>query len=64
LILCKTIVIAILNPFQYILTRRLIRGKYSIWIVILQEFEIESIWAKAKKLLLFVELISELPRER
>ena len=40
----------------------MIGGKYSIWIVILQEFEIEFVSEKAKKSLVFVELISELPR--
>jgi len=44
------------------LTRRIIGGKYSRWIVILQEFEIEFVLAKAKKSLVFAELISELPR--
>ena len=58
----KTVVVAVLNPFQYILTWKLIGGKYSKWIVILQEFELEFISAKAKKSLVFVELISELLR--
>ena len=59
----KTTVVAVLNPFQYILTRQLLGGKYSKWIVILQEFELEFISAKAKKSLVFAELISELPRD-
>jgi len=63
LIVRKTTVVAILNPFQYILTRRLVGGMYSKWIVILQEFELEFISAKAKKSLVFAELISELPRD-
>ena len=62
LIVRKTIVVAALNPFRYILTRQLIGGKYSKWIVILQEFELEFVSAKAKKSLVFAELISELPR--
>ena len=62
LIVWKTVVVAVLNPFQYILTRQLIGLKYSKWIVILQEFELEFISAKAKKSLVFAELISELPR--
>ena len=45
------------NPFQFILTRRLIEGKYNKWIVILQEFDLEFISAKSKKSLIFVELI-------
>lgn len=63
LIVRKTTIIAILNLFQYILTRRLEGGKYSKWIVILQEFELEFISAKANKSLVFAELISELPRD-
>ena len=31
----KTIVIVVMNPFQYMLTRRVIGGKISRWIVIL-----------------------------
>ena len=45
------------------MTWKLIGGKYSKWIVILQEFELEFISAKAKKSLVFAELISELPRD-
>ena len=33
--LCKTYVVACLNPFQYILSRRMIGGKFDNWIVIL-----------------------------
>jgi hypothetical protein len=33
--LCKTVVVANVNPFQYVLTRRIIGGKYNKWIVIL-----------------------------
>lgn len=62
LILRKTTVIAVINPFQYILTRCLIGDKYSRWITILQEFKIKFFLAKAKKSLVCAELISELPR--
>lgn len=51
-----------MNPFQYILSHHLINGKLSKWIVILQEFDMEFTLAKSKKYLVFVELISELPR--
>jgi hypothetical protein len=37
------------------------RGKYSKWIVILQEFDLEFECAKSKKSLVFVELICEFP---
>ena len=41
----------------------MIRGKFSKWIVILQEFDIEFMSEKAKKYLVFAKLLSELPRE-
>ena len=59
----KTIVIAIVNPFQYMLTRWVIGGKISRWIVILQEFYLDFVSAKSKKSLVFAELISGLPVE-
>jgi hypothetical protein len=51
-----------INPFQYVLTRRIIGGKYNKWIVILQEFDLDFASAKSKKSLVFVELISDFPR--
>jgi hypothetical protein len=45
----KTIVIVVVNPFQYMLTRRVIGGKISRWIVILQEFDLDFVSAKSKK---------------
>ena len=59
----KTTVIAVMNPFQYMLTRRVIGRKISRWIVILQEFDLDFISAKSKKSLVFAELISEHPIE-
>jgi hypothetical protein len=41
ILLCKTTVIVDANPFQYILTRHIIGGKYNKWIVILQEFDLD-----------------------
>ena len=52
----KTYVVTCLNPFQYILSRHMIGGKFSKWIVILQEFDLEFRSAKAKKSLFFTEL--------
>jgi hypothetical protein len=46
---CKTTVISIMNPFQYMLTRQVIGGKISIWIVVLQEFDLDFISTKSKK---------------
>ena len=52
----KTYVVACLNPFQYIMSRCMIGGKFSKWIVILQEFGWEFMSAKAKKSLVFTKL--------
>jgi hypothetical protein len=51
------------NPFQYVLTRCIIGGKYNKWIVILQEFDLDFVSAKSKKSLVFVELMSDFPRQ-
>jgi hypothetical protein len=51
--------VADVNPFQYILTRRIIGGKYNKRIVILQEFDLDFTSAKSRKLLVFTELISD-----
>jgi hypothetical protein len=59
----KTTIIAVMNPFHYMLTRQVIGGKISRWIVILQEFDLDFVLAKSKKSLVFAELISELPVE-
>ena len=50
------------NPFQYVLTRRIIGGKYNKWIVILQEFDLDFASTKSKKSLVFAELIFKFPR--
>jgi hypothetical protein len=57
----KTTVISHCNPMQHILTRQLLGGKYSKWIVILQEFDLEFDRAKSKKSLVFDELICDFP---
>jgi hypothetical protein len=57
----KTTVISNCNPMQHILTRQLLGGKYSKWIVILKEFDLEFEHAKSKKSLVFAELICDLP---
>jgi hypothetical protein len=59
----KTTIIAVMNPFQYILTRRVIGRKISRWMFILQEFDLDFVSAKSKKSLVFAELILELPVE-
>ena len=45
----------------YILTRQVLGGKYSRWIVILQEFDLEFSKATSKKSLVFTELTCDLP---
>jgi hypothetical protein len=57
----KTIVISNCNTMQHILTHQLIGGKYSKWIIILQEFDLEFKHAKSKKFLLFAKLICDFP---
>jgi hypothetical protein len=61
ILLRKTTVISDCNPMQHILTCQLLGGKYSKWIVILQEFDLEFERAKSKKYLVFSELICDLP---
>ena len=41
----------------------MIGGKYNKWIVILQEFDLEFVSTKLKKLLVFAEVISNFPSE-
>jgi hypothetical protein len=55
-------VVVDVNPFQYVLTKNIIGGKYNKWIVILQEFDLDFILTKSKKSLVFVELISDFTR--
>ena len=62
ILLRKTTVISDCNPMIYILTRQLLGGKYSKWIVILQEFDLEFEKSKSKKSLVFAELICDFPR--
>ena len=47
----------------YILSRQLLGGKYSKWIVILQEFDLEFTTAKSTKSLVFADLICSLPTD-
>jgi hypothetical protein len=61
ILLRKTTIISNCNSMQVILMHQLLWGKYSKWIVILQEFNLEFECAKSKKYLVFVELICDLP---
>eukprot|EP00253_Pinus_taeda_P030841 PITA_30841 len=57
ILLRKTKIISDCNPMVYILTKQLLGGKYSKWIVILQEFDLEFEKSKSKKSLVFAELM-------
>lgn len=57
-----TTVISDANPMKYILLRQVLGGRYSKWIVILSEFELVFSTPKAKKSLVFTELMAGLPR--
>jgi hypothetical protein len=61
ILLCKTTMVFNVNPFQYVLTRHIIGGKYNKWIVILQEFNLNFTYVKSKKSLVFTELIFDFP---
>jgi hypothetical protein len=61
ILLHKTIIISDCNPMQHILTRKVLGGEYSKWIVILQEFDLEFEKYKSKKYLVFTEMICDLP---
>jgi hypothetical protein len=63
ILLLKTTVIFVVNPFQYVLTRRVIGKNISRWIVILQKFDLDFVSVKSKNSLFFVKLILELPVE-
>ena len=41
ILLRTTNVVADVNPFQYVLSRRIVGGKFNKWIVILQEFDLD-----------------------
>ena len=53
ILLRTTTVIADINPFQCVLSQRIIEGKFNKWIVILQEFDLDFQSAKSKKSLVF-----------
>lgn len=61
ILLCMITVVSDCNPMTYILSRQLLGGKYSKWIVILQEFDLEFTTAKSTKSLVFADLICSLP---
>ena len=56
-----TTVLADQNPMYYILTHKVLEGKYSWWIVILQDFDLEFSKATSNKSLVFAELMCDIP---
>jgi len=61
ILLWTTTVIADSNSMYHILNRQVLGGKYSKWIIILQEFDLEFSKSKAKKSLVCLELVFALP---
>jgi hypothetical protein len=61
ILLRTTKVVADSNPMQYLLSRRQINGKFSRWIVILQEYDLKFSTPKRKKSLILAELIMIFP---
>ena len=59
ILLRTTTMVADVNPFQYVLSRHIIRGKLNKWIVILHEFDLDFQSTKSKKSLDFAELIAK-----
>ena len=63
ILLRTTTVVADVHPFQYVLSQRIVGGKFNKWIVILHEFDLDFQSAKSKKSLVFAKLIAEFPVE-
>ena len=57
IILQTTTVISNSNPMRYILSCQILRGRFSKWVVILLEFDLIFSTPKAKKSLVFAELM-------
>ena len=62
ILLRTTTILADQNPMYYILTHQVLGGKYSRWIIILQEFDLEFSKATSKKSLVFAELMCDYNR--
>lgn len=59
--MCTTKVVTKSNPMTFLLSLRIINGKYACWIFILQEFDLEFVTPTSKKGSALTELIYELP---
>ena len=62
ILLRKTTIVSDCNPMNYILSRQLLGGEYSKWIVILREFDLEFIKSKSNNSLVLAELLYEIGR--
>ena len=62
ILLRTTTIIFDTNPMRYILSRQILGGQYSKWTIILQEFDLLFSSLKAKKSMVFAELMFGLPR--
>ena len=49
---------------MYTLPKKLLEGKYSKWIVILQDFDLEFDKSKSNKSLVFAELMCDFPNTK
>jgi hypothetical protein len=63
ILLLTTKVIADSNPMQYLLSRRQVNSKFTQWIIILQEYNLEFSTPKSKKALILAELVTALPSD-
>ena len=61
ILLRTTIVLADQNPMYYFLTHQVLGGKYSHWIIILQELDLNFAKDTSNKSLVFMELMCDLP---
>jgi hypothetical protein len=61
ILLRTTKVVVDYNPMKCLLSRRKITGKFTWWIVILQEYDLKFLTPKIKKALVLTKLIMEFP---
>jgi hypothetical protein len=63
ILLRTTKVVADSNPMQYLLSHRQVNGKFTRWIIILQEYDLDFSTPKSKKALVLTELVMALPSD-
>ena len=62
IVLRNTTVLAGQNPMYYILTSQVLGDKYSYWIAIMQEFDLDFAKTTSKKTVVSTKLMCDLPR--